>query len=70
MDLSGKKASSKVHSFLKQCLHDLCLTQKWYYHQTFQLMFAVVRLKGLLKVPNFFVTNKDSANTVLKMNGL
>ena len=33
-------------------------------------MSAVVRLKGLVKVPLFCQFNKDRANTVLKMNAL
>ena len=47
----------KVHS----CFHDLCLTQKsgMYFYQTFQLMLAVVRLKGLVKVPLFCVIQKS-----------
>ena len=41
----------KVNSFLKLCLHYLLWHKKWYLHQTFQLMSAVVRLKVLVKVP-------------------
>ena len=45
--------TTKVHSFLKQCLHDLQFTKfdGMYFHQTFQLMSAEVSLIGLVKVP-------------------
>ena len=41
--------------------------KKGKFHETFQLVSAVVRLKGLDKVP-FFVSNKDRANTILEIN--
>ena len=56
-------------SSLKQCLTDLCLTKKWYFHQTFQPNHRWHQLTGLLKVL-LFVSNKDNANTDLQMYGL
>ena len=44
-------------------------TKKWSFHQNFQLMSAVVRLKFWQKY-HVFVSNKDCANTVLKTNWL
>ena len=41
--------------------------KKWYLYQTFQLMSAVVRLKGLMKVLLFCV-KQNRANTVSKMD--
>ena len=52
----------KVHSFLKQCFHDLCFTQK---SGTYVLLpnlsadVTVIRLKGLVKVPLFCVIQKS-----------
>ena len=35
------KSNPKVHSFLKQCLHDLCLTQKvGHFQQTFSCCYV------------------------------
>ena len=49
-----------MHSFLKQCLaRSLFNTQKWYFHQVFQLMSTVVKLKGLVKVPHFCVKQRS-----------
>ena len=42
----------KVHSFLKQCLHDLCLTRKVLF--SLKLWAVVVSLKDLVKVPLLF----------------
>ena len=54
---STRKETGKMHlcAVFAQSVFD---TKNWYFHQTFQLMSAVVRLKGLVKVPLFCVKQR------------
>ena len=60
--------SNDIHLSLKQCLYDLCLTKKWFFYRTFQLMSAVVRLKGLVKVPLFCVKQRSCKHCLRNEN--
>ena len=47
---------AKVHSFFKQCLHHLCMTQK---SVTLTKSFNITTAESLLKVPHFFVKQRS-----------
>jgi hypothetical protein len=66
LDPTKRKGESKVHSFLKKCLHDLWLTEKLVLFRFFQPMSAEVKLKGLVKVPHFWVNQRSCKHFFLK----
>ena len=52
-----KDPGGKVHSFLKQCLHDICLTQKrGTFTKPFNLTTTVLKMNGLFLTPLSFNT--------------
>ena len=64
------KMSSKVHSFLKQCLHNLHFIKTRYLSPNLSKLAPADISWHVWWKYHFFVSNIDRATTVLKTNGL
>ena len=64
MTVGGLETAVKVHSFLKQCLHDLCLTQEVVLSSNYSTY------PQLMSAKRFGESNTFLSNTVLKTNEL